>query len=201
LALVSKNSSGDLILTIVIKRYPNRKLYNTKAKEYITLDGVADLIRDGNTIQVIDNKTGSDLTSLTLSQIIFEQEKKQAGFLPRSVLAGLIQSGGNKIEIVRRTLAAPLELMKQIDEEIENRLNLLIDHGEISQEDGLELKERLLSPELLAKTSKQSLEKSVERLLNAGGVPSRSDLDELVFQIDDLTTKVDELSRKRSKEE
>ena len=69
-------------MPITIKRYPNRKLYNTDTKRYITLDGIAELIRDGESVQVVDHTTNEDLTSLTLSQIIFEQEKKKSGFLP-----------------------------------------------------------------------------------------------------------------------
>ena len=64
-------------MTIIIKRYPNRKLYNTDTKTYITLDAIAALIRKGQSVQVVDNATGDDLTALTLSQIIFEQEKKR----------------------------------------------------------------------------------------------------------------------------
>ncbi len=78
----------------VIKRYPNRKLYNTSSKQYITLEGIADMIRNGEEVQILDHNTGEDLTALTLTQIIFEQEKKQGGFLPRSVLTGLVQAGG-----------------------------------------------------------------------------------------------------------
>ncbi|MGD8735253.1 MAG: polyhydroxyalkanoate synthesis regulator DNA-binding domain-containing protein, partial [Anaerolineae bacterium] len=52
-----------------IKRYPNRKLYDTEAKQYITLEGIAALIRQGNEVQVIDHATGEDLTALTLTQI------------------------------------------------------------------------------------------------------------------------------------
>ena len=70
---------------VIIKRYPNRKLYNTETKKYITLDGIADLIREGEEVQVLDHATGEDLTALSLSQILFEREKKSAGFLPHSV--------------------------------------------------------------------------------------------------------------------
>jgi len=66
----------------VIKRYPNRKLYDTQAKQYITLDRIAELIREGTDIQVIDHASGEDITALTLSQVIFEQEKRQSGFYP-----------------------------------------------------------------------------------------------------------------------
>jgi polyhydroxyalkanoate synthesis repressor PhaR len=54
----------------LIKRYPNRKLYDTEAKSYITLEGVAALIRNGEDVQVIDHESGEDLTTLTLTQII-----------------------------------------------------------------------------------------------------------------------------------
>lgn len=79
---------------VIIKRYPNRKLYNTETKKYITLDGIADLIREGEEVQVLDHATGEDLTALSLSQILFEREKKSAGFLPHSVLTSLVQAGG-----------------------------------------------------------------------------------------------------------
>ncbi|MGD8806379.1 MAG: polyhydroxyalkanoate synthesis regulator DNA-binding domain-containing protein, partial [Chloroflexota bacterium] len=60
---------------ILIKRYPNRKLYNTEAKQYVTLEGIAELIRQGQEVQITDHQTGEDLTAVTLTQIIFEQEK------------------------------------------------------------------------------------------------------------------------------
>ena len=82
----------------IIKRYPNRKLYNTASKRYITLEGIAKLIRRGQEVQVVDHVTGDDLTALTLSQVIFEQEKKRGDFLPRSVLTGLIQAGGETLD-------------------------------------------------------------------------------------------------------
>jgi polyhydroxyalkanoate synthesis repressor PhaR len=77
---------------VIIKRYPNRKLYDSEAKKYITLEGVAELIRSGQEVQILDHTTGEDLTAVTFTQIIFEQEKKSGGFLPRSVLTGLVQA-------------------------------------------------------------------------------------------------------------
>lgn len=97
----------------LIKRYPNRKLYNTETKQYITLEGVASLIREGEEVQVLDHATGEDLTTLTLTQIIFEQEKKQSGFLPQNVLTGLVQAGGDTLGALRRTLASPLGFLPQ----------------------------------------------------------------------------------------
>ena len=79
---------------VVIKRYLNRKLYDTVGKQYITLAGVAELIRQGCEIQVVDNASGEDLTAYTLAQIIMEQEKNQAGRLPHSFLADMIRWRG-----------------------------------------------------------------------------------------------------------
>ncbi len=76
----------------VIKRYPNRKLYDTAAKQYVSLDGIAELIRGGADVQVVDYTTGEDLTALILMQVIVEQEKKQERF-PAAVGACWAGSG------------------------------------------------------------------------------------------------------------
>jgi len=111
----------------VIKRYPNRKLYHTEARQYITLEGIAGLIRHGQEVQVVDNATGEDLTAVVLTQIIAEQERKRSGFLPQAVLTGLIRSGGETLATLQRTLASSLELLHQADEEIEGRIHALGD--------------------------------------------------------------------------
>lgn len=87
-----------------IKRYPNRKLYDTEAKRYVTLDNITQMIHAGQEVQVVDHETGEDLTNLTLSQIIFEQEKKGSGLLPRALLTNLIRAGEDTFEQVRRAL-------------------------------------------------------------------------------------------------
>ena len=89
----------------VIKRYPNRKLYDTSAKQYVSLEGVADMIRRGEPVQVLDHTTGDDLTTLILTQIIAEQEKRGTGFLPLDVLTGLVEAGGNTLAALRQRLA------------------------------------------------------------------------------------------------
>jgi polyhydroxyalkanoate synthesis repressor PhaR len=81
----------------VIKRYANRKLYDTHRSRYVTLDQISEMIRDGEDVQIVDNNTKEDLTSVTLAQIIFEEEKKQRSFLPLHAMRHLIQSGGESI--------------------------------------------------------------------------------------------------------
>lgn len=81
----------------VVKRYSNRKLYDTQKSRYVTLDQIAELIRTGQDVKIIDNTSKEDLTSVTLAQIIFEQEKKQNSFLSLPAMKNIIQSGGESI--------------------------------------------------------------------------------------------------------
>lgn len=183
----------------VIKRYPNRKLYNTQAKQYITLEGIADLIRSGDEVHVVDHATGEDLTELTLTQIILEQEKKQSGLLPRSVLAGLIQASGDRLSAIQRTLASPISLLHQIDDEIKRRIHALVNEGELTEGEGRTLLQKLMDKgpktgeevslrrnELLVSTE------ALEKYLQERGAPSREDLQRLSDQVDALTAQLEE---------
>ncbi|MCO5187726.1 MAG: hypothetical protein M9928_16120 [Anaerolineae bacterium] len=191
----------------IIKRYPNRKLYNTETKRYITLDGISTLIKQSNEVQVLDHTTGEDLTTLTLTQIIFEQEKKRGGFLPKSVLTGLIQGGGERIGSLRRTLGMPLDLLRQVDDEIERRMKEMITQGEVAREEGLRMLEKLLSYGPLGRTTENndveevtldSTEVAVRRMLEERDIPSRSEIQSLLDQLDDLASKLDLMEQEES---
>ncbi len=81
----------------IIKRYQNRKLYDTQQSCYVTLDDIAKMIRANEEVTVIDNKTKRDITASTLSQIIFEAEKKAGEFAPLFVLRDIIQYGNGSM--------------------------------------------------------------------------------------------------------
>ena len=176
---------------VVIKRYPNRKLYNTDTKQYITLDGIAALIRAGQEVKVLDNTTREDITAVTLTHIIFEQEKKHAGFLPRAVLTGLVQAGGNTIGVLRQSLAMPLDILRQVDEEIDRRIQFLADRGEIAEEEARRLRDKLVS--FGRQPSGEVDEAYLERILTDRGVPTQDDLRVLADQLDALSDKLDQL--------
>ena len=80
----------------VIKRYTNRKLYDTVESRYVTLDEIAHMIKGGAEVKIIDNRTKEDLTSVTLAQIIFEEEKKRSQ-MPLGVLREIIRHGGEAV--------------------------------------------------------------------------------------------------------
>jgi polyhydroxyalkanoate synthesis repressor PhaR len=78
--------------TIVIKKYPNRRLYDTAKSRYINLEDIAAFVRDGKDVQVVDAQTGEDLTRVTLTQIIVDDAKQQPTGLPLELLKQLIVS-------------------------------------------------------------------------------------------------------------
>lgn len=84
----------------LIKRYGNRKLYDTKASAYITLDGIAALVRGGQDVRVIDNDSGEDLTALVFAQVIVEEQKKKSGtaLLSMPALRWILQEGEARIQ-------------------------------------------------------------------------------------------------------
>ena len=77
---------------ILINRYASRRLYNTQTSEYVTLDEISELIKQGHDVEIRDRKTSEDLTRQILLQIITEQESKGENVLPINVLTGLVRS-------------------------------------------------------------------------------------------------------------
>jgi polyhydroxyalkanoate synthesis repressor PhaR len=96
-------------MAYVIKRYSNRKLYDTQESRYVTLEEIEEMIRAGREITVVDAATGEDLTSVTLTQIILENERARRTSLPAAFLHQLIQYGEAWQEFVQRSLRASLE--------------------------------------------------------------------------------------------
>ena len=180
---------------LTIKRYPNRKLYDTEAKKYITLDGIAGLIRDGREVHVIDHASGEDLTTVILTQIIFEQEKKNSGFLPRSVLRGLVQAGGDTVSSLRKSLSAPLEMIAHVDEEIRRRVDGLIKGGEMTFDEGQKLLGSLLRKEAKPAVPEAATNDQLSSRLADLGVPTRQEVEGLKAQLESLEAALDKMTQ------
>lgn len=105
----------------IIKRYANRKLYDTERSCYVTLDEIAEMIKEGEELRVIDNKSKEDLTAVTFAQIIFEQEKKVAR-MPLMLLRSIIQNSGDVIGgFLQRRVGDPvLNLRGDVERRVEN---------------------------------------------------------------------------------
>jgi polyhydroxyalkanoate synthesis repressor PhaR len=110
---------------ITIKKYANRRLYNTGTSTYVTLEDLATMVKDGDDFVVFDAKTGEDITRAVLAQIIFEQENKEGGqnLLPINFLRQLIRFYGDSMQmLVPRYLEVSLESLTQQQEKFRNQM-------------------------------------------------------------------------------
>lgn len=134
-----------------IKRYGNRKLYDTESSEYVSLNDIAELVRGGETVKVIDNETDADLTAQTLTQIILEEGKQGREVIPSDLLHELLRRSEKMVDVgidqIRSTVddlvqtslgrlkglvqspkAEELDELRTQLRELEDRLSFLLDN-------------------------------------------------------------------------
>jgi polyhydroxyalkanoate synthesis repressor PhaR len=99
----------------LIKKYANRKLYDTQTSHYVTLDDIAALVRDGHEIEVIDRETGQDLTQVILSQIVLSEEKRGPTRFVDAGADALQERGQALLDYVRKTLNVPGDFVSQME--------------------------------------------------------------------------------------
>ncbi len=187
-------SSGSNNEAKVIKRYSNRKLYDTVESRYVTLDEIAGMIKRGLEVKVIDNRSKEDLTSVTLAQIIFEEEKKK-NQMPLALLREIIRRPGESISVFIQKELTPR--VTSIREGAESRLDKLF-----RREDQLEG----TSAADLLKSSQKTLEEwqgkiderirqGIENLVGTFPVLGR-DIHSVRQKLEELEKKIEELERK-----
>jgi polyhydroxyalkanoate synthesis repressor PhaR len=108
---------------VLIKKYGNRRLYDTAGSRYINLDDIAALIRDGQDVKVVDAKTGQDLTRVTLTQIITEDAKDKPTGLPLELLRQLIMASDEvRQEFVMWYLKSAFDTYQKVQDAVQSRL-------------------------------------------------------------------------------
>ena len=123
---------------IQIKKYPNRRLYNTETSGYITINDVAELIKAGNRVEVRDVTSGEDMTALVLTQIIMEKAKKNQELLPVSLLHLVIQFGENLLheffeKYLEKTMENYLVYRKTMDDQVHAYLDMGMDFSNLAE--------------------------------------------------------------------
>jgi len=109
--------------TLLIKRYASRRLYNTETSDYVTLEDIARFIREGRQVQIVDLKSGDDLTRQYLLQIIAEHESRGESVLPIDVLTDLVRSYTSQAQsVVPQFLAMSFEILREGQEKMVERM-------------------------------------------------------------------------------
>jgi polyhydroxyalkanoate synthesis repressor PhaR len=175
-------------MTVLIKRYANRKLYNTQTSRYITLKGIAELVEAGDEVRVIDNETGDDITNVTLSQILLDNERSSST-VSQTLLSELISRGGDALYgALRRGVGDATggigELQKNVRRIIKNREDDAAKFGEWIA---------VSTPDF-----DRVVENAMERVFKILDLPRRKDIEALNQNLQRVADAVESLERTRS---
>lgn len=149
----------------VIKRYDNRKLYDPQARAYVTLADLARTLAGGAEIKVLDQKTGDDMTTVVLAQIILEGIKEKTATIPRQVLARLVRLGLGPSS-AWGDLGSPPQAATRAKAEAERIVSNLLARGRLTLDEGLALRQEIAgSVHRLVAEAQHSLEGRLKGLL------------------------------------
>jgi polyhydroxyalkanoate synthesis repressor PhaR len=193
---------------ITIKKYANRRLYNTGTSTYVTLEDLAAMVKTGEDFVVYDAKTGEDITRSVLTQIIFEQENKEGqNLLPIAFLRQLIRFYGDSMQmLVPRYLEVSIESLTREQEKFRNQMAQAFGVGGFpSLEDqvrrNMEMFERaftMFAP--FARRETQGGEAAAGAEPAKPPIASTGDITDLKRQLEEMQKKVDKLSEKGGSE-
>ena len=163
---------------VTIKKYANRRLYDTESSTYITLDRLAQMVREGREFEVVDAKTGDDITRQVLTQIIVDEEARGATMLPINFLKQLIGLYGNSMQnFVPQYLEAAMDSFQRNQSAVRDAFG-----GNVFAD--------------IAKRNMEMFEGASRAFTGkATAKPSSSEVDELKAELAALKAKVDRLSR------
>ena len=178
----------------IIKRYTNRKLYDTVESRYVTLDEIAEMVKAGVEVRILDNRTKEDLTSVTLAQIIFEEEKKTSKMSLRT-LKDLIRHGGERAaQIVEDTQAELRGRVEAVKQAAEQRVQTLLKTGQQTSDRAKEMV--AASQEAVAQFQRRVDERVRTAVEGMSNLPDlRRDLTSIADRIESLEKKLEELER------
>jgi polyhydroxyalkanoate synthesis repressor PhaR len=176
----------------IIKRYTNRKLYDTVESRYVTLDEIAEMVKAGTEVRIVDNRTKEDLTSVTLAQIIFEEEKKTSKMSLRT-LKDLIRHGGERAaQLVGDTQAELRGRVEAVRQAAEQRVQTLIKTGQQTSD---RAKEMVAASQEAVSQFQRRVDERVRTALDGMSSLSdlRRDISQLADRISELEKKLDQM--------
>ena len=182
----------------LIKKYANRKLYDTTDKRYLTMDRLAELIKSGEEVSIVDNETGDDLTSSIVSQLLAREDSDTDKAVPSRVLMQMLRKGrGTLFGYGKKYVSLWQSALTLSKDEIEKLVNSLVHEKEISESEGKNLKNEILGyANNLKSWIIDSIDQRVSEGLKVMNLSSKDQVNELTKRVDELTQKVKELDKK-----
>ncbi len=181
---------ADTSKPLLIKRYASRRLYNTETSDYVTLEDIAAFIREGREVQIVDLKSGDDLTRTYLLQIIQEHESKGESVLPVDVLTDLVRSYTTQAtSVVPQFLAASFEMLREGQSKIMDNMTKV---NPLAKMPGLEAMQAQQAAFFKAMTG------GLGKMASSGPVREKeddADLDSIKAQLADLQSKLSKMGK------
>ena len=177
----------------LIKRYANRKLYNTATSRYITLKGIAELLEEGEQVRVIDNETGDDITSVALSQILVDNERSNSD-VSEGLLSQILSRGGDALY---GALRKGVDDATENFDEFQDRVRRMVKPDGEAQE-GRKLSDWIAyaSPDF-----DHAVQNAVERVFKVLDLPRRSDVDQLNLNLERVVSAIEALEKSLAQRE
>ncbi|WP_338548576.1 polyhydroxyalkanoate synthesis repressor PhaR [Roseovarius phycicola] len=188
--------------SLLIKRYASRRLYNTETSDYVTLEDIAEFIRDGREVQIIDLKSGDDLTRQYLLQIIAEHESRGENVLPINVLNDLVRSYTTQAtSMVPDFLSASFEMLQKGQSQMMENMARANPLAGIPGMDAMRAQQeaflKAMTGGMQAMNTMPSSDDSAEVASDKGDTETESeeDLDAIKKQLADLQNKLSKLGK------
>ncbi|MBK9003629.1 MAG: polyhydroxyalkanoate synthesis repressor PhaR [Sphingomonadales bacterium] len=184
---MARKATADSDGPIIIKKYANRRLYNTQSSKYITLDYLAELTRKDVEFKVVDAKTGDDITHSVLTQIIMEEENGGQGMLPVNFLRQIIALYGDSMQgLVPQFLENSMNNFRKNQKQVQDVIENALTSGPFGH---------------IAKQNIEMMKAAREAFVpSLGGLAAKKEktgenLDDLKKQMAELQAKIDKLSK------
>ncbi len=181
----------------LVKKYANRKLYDTTDKKYITMEKLSELIKSGKEVMIIDNETGDDLTAQVVSQLLAREKGQDETAVPSSVLMQMLRKGrGTLFGYGKKYISLWQSALLMSKDENEKLINNLIEDKEISETEGINLKKEIAAyTNGLRSWMKENIDQRINEALKMMNLASKEQVTALTKQVESLSRKVQSLER------
>ena len=192
---VGETGLSDKKKALLIKRYASRRLYNTETSDYVTLDDIAGFIRSGRDVQIIDLKSGDDLTRQYLLQIIAEHESRGENVLPIDVLTDLVRSYASQTtSALPEFLTMSLEMFRESQSKFMENMNSINPIQGMPGFENLQAQQNAFLKAFMSSLSRYNSNESSEKDSNDPSSGTKDDLEAIKTQLSELQEKLNKLS-------
>jgi polyhydroxyalkanoate synthesis repressor PhaR len=182
-----------------IKKYANRKLYDTTDKTYISLGRLSELIKAGEEVQIIDNTTGEEITASIISQLLARDKKEKTEQVPTTLLIDLLRKGGGTVADYAKKYASLWQnAMNMAEDEVDKLVKLLVKDKELSATDGSKLKKEIIGyADNMKQWISERVDRRVKEVLGVMKLPTREQVSDLAEKIEALSRKIEKLEKEK----